>query len=42
MSELTRQQKKDEIERLNKELNELKNEEEEPPETTYKKPISTK
>ena len=30
MTELSRQQKKDEIERLNKELNELKNEEEEP------------
>ena len=30
MTELSRQQKKDEIERLNKELNELKDEEEEP------------
>jgi hypothetical protein len=34
MTELSRQQKKDEIERLNKELNELKDEEEEPPEPT--------
>ena len=31
MADLIRQQKKDEIERLNKELNELKDEEEEPP-----------
>ena len=34
MTELTKQQKKDEIERLNKELNELKDEEEEPIEPT--------
>ena len=38
MTELSRQQKKDEIERLNKELNELKDEEEEPPTETEEAP----